>query len=70
MSETATKRVNVTFSMSTYNVLAEIARERGKTMAEVLRDAIALEKWVHDEIKRGHQILVNRGGEIKELVIR
>ena len=40
-----THRVNVNFSDDAYETLREIARSRNKTISEVLRDAIALERW-------------------------
>jgi hypothetical protein len=40
-------------------------------MSEVLRDAIALEKWVMDATKQGSRILVEHpDGKIRELVTR
>lgn len=65
-----TRRVNVNFSEVVYRMLDELAKRKGTTMAEVLRDAIALEKWVEDERAQGGRILVERNGEVRELVLR
>jgi hypothetical protein len=67
----ATKRVNVNFSPSAYNTLEKLAQEKGKTMSEVLRDAIALEKWVTDATKEGAHILIERpDGKVREILPR
>jgi Ribbon-helix-helix protein, copG family len=67
---TGVRRVNVNFADSTYSVLEELARKRGKTMAEVLRDAIALEKWIDDARSEGGRLLIKQGDETRELVLR
>jgi len=65
------KRVNVNFSPSAYSTLEKLAEEKGKTMSEVLRDAIALEKWVTDLTKDGGAILVERpDGKVREIIRR
>jgi hypothetical protein len=65
------RRVNVNFSESAYRTLEELAKEKGKTMSEVLRDAISLEKWVWDVTqKEKGRILVERDGKVQELLVR
>ncbi|UCC87719.1 MAG: ribbon-helix-helix protein, CopG family [Anaerolineales bacterium] len=65
------QRVNVNFSDDTYAVLKEIAEKKGNTMSEVLRDAIALEEWVTDELTSGSRLLVERqDGEVREVIRR
>jgi predicted DNA-binding protein len=67
----ADKRLNVSFSSSTYQALEELAEKKGTSMAEVLRDAIQLEKYVDDTRAEGGKILVERpDGKVRELVIR
>jgi predicted DNA-binding protein len=63
-------RVNVNFSESAYETLDELARRRGKTMSEVLRDAISLEKWFEDTRDEGGRVLVERDGEAREIIPR
>ena len=65
-----TRRVNVNFSENVYQMLEALAEKKGKTMSEILRDAIALEKWVQDETDAGGRLLVDRGGQVRELVVR
>lgn len=63
------KRVNVTFSDDAYSALEDLARRRGTSMAEVLRDAIAREKWFDDEVRRKNsKLLVEDNGKLRELV--
>jgi predicted DNA-binding protein len=63
-------RVNVNFSESAYETLDELARRRGKTMSEVLRDAISLEKWFEDTRSEGGRVLIERDGEAREIIPR
>lgn len=62
-------RVNVDFSENAYEILADIANRRGKTISGVLRDALALEKWYEDTKDEGGRVLVERkSGELRELL--
>lgn len=66
---TEQRRVNVNFSDSAYKTLEELARRKGKTMSEVLREAIALEKWFEDVQNRGDKVLVERqDGKTREII--
>lgn len=63
------RRVSVNFSEYTYNVLEELAKTRGGSMADALRDAIALTKWFKDVQDRGGTILVeDRNGKQREVM--
>ncbi len=64
------KRVNVNFSQGAYDDLETIADQRGKSKAEVLRDAIALERLFHDTKREGGRLLIERDGEIREIIPR
>jgi ribbon-helix-helix CopG family protein len=67
----ADKRLNVSFSDSTFRALEELANKKGTSMAEVLRDAIQLEKWVEDARSEGSKLLIEqRDGKVRELVVR
>lgn len=64
-------KLNVSFSENAYATLEKLADEKGKSMADVLRDAIALEKWFTDTTKEGNKVLVERrDGKIREVVPR
>jgi predicted DNA-binding protein len=65
-----THRVNVNFSEGAYNDLDSLAKRHGKTKAEVLRDAIALERWFDEVRREGNRVLVERDGEVREIIPR
>ncbi len=65
----ATHRVNVYFSDEAYEALNEIAHRKGKSISDVLRDALALEKWYEDTKQEGARVLVEReDGQLREIV--
>jgi predicted transcriptional regulator len=67
--ERATQEISVRFSDDAYQQLEEIAERTGKSIPEILRDAIALEKWYEDAIRGGARVLVERdNGQLHELV--
>ena len=68
MAQVGSRRVNVTFSEPIYRTLEELAHQKGVPMADVLRDAIALEKWFEDSRKAGARILIDRNGTVREIV--
>lgn len=61
-------RFNVNFSPSAYQILQELADKSGTSMSEVLRQAIALKKWWEEVHKEGSRILIERDGDIREVV--
>lgn len=65
-----THRVNVNFSESAYRTLEALAERKDKTMSEVLRDAIALEKWFQDTNDQGGKVVVEEGGRAREVIPR
>ena len=63
-------RVNVNFSDNAYKALEELARAKDKSMSDVLRDAIALEKWFHETHSNGGRVIVEENGRSKEIIPR
>ena len=61
-------RINVVFSKEINDMLESIARRKGKTKSEILRDAISLEKWFNDVLDEGGHVLVERDGKIREVL--
>lgn len=53
-------RFNVDFSDETLRVLEDLAKRHGSTKAEVLRRAVALEKWFEETRAEGSRIVVER----------
>ena len=66
--ESKKHRLNVNFAESTYLALEDLARRQGKTKAEVIRDVIALAKYIQETRDEGGHILVERKGKTHELV--
>lgn len=66
-----THRVNVNFSDAAYSTLEMLAREQSKSMSEVLRDAIALEKWFYEVHERGGRVIMEDAqGHRREILPR
>lgn len=66
---TRVRRVNVNFSEQAYETLEELAARSGKSMSDVLREAIALKAWFDRERAAGNRILVERpGGQLREVI--
>ena len=63
------RRVNVNFSEQAYETLEDLAARSGKSMSDVLREAIALKAWFDRERAAGNRILVERpGGQVREVI--
>ena len=62
------RRLSVSFSDEAYETLDRLAKSRRVTLSEVLRHAIALEDWFERTRSEGGRILVERDGEIRELI--
>lgn len=68
MGSEAVKRVSADFSESTYDALKQLANERNESMADALRDSIALSKWFQDVQSQGGNFLVEQDGKIREVL--
>jgi predicted transcriptional regulator len=55
------RTVSVAFPGEVYKTLEELATATGRTMGQVLVDAINREKWYQDTVKSGGRLLVQRG---------
>ena len=62
------KRIAATLAPSTYAALQELANAKGESMADALRDAIALSKWFRDTQASGADILVEKDGKIQRIL--
>jgi len=64
-------RFNVNFSEGAYRDLAALAESKDKSMAEVLRDAIALERWFEENRAEGNKVLLeSKDGRLREVIPR
>ena len=64
----STRRLNVVFSESAYSMLKDLAEESGKTISDVVRDAIALQRWFNGVRREGGRILVEQRGRVREIM--
>ena len=52
-------------------MLEKLAHEKGKSMSDVLRDAIVLENYITEAVREGSKIYIERpDGKIRELIAR
>jgi hypothetical protein len=67
-------RFSVSFSDEAYETLEDLAERKGISKVDVLRDSLALEKWLDETRRDGGRILVERqngsGTEVREVLIR
>lgn len=61
-------RINAVLTDKGFKTLQTLAEERGKTYREVLTDALALEMWFYEAREEGARLLVERNGELREVV--
>ena len=62
-------RFNVEFSQEAVAMIEELARRQDTTKAEILRRAIALEKWFTDTTDRNAKIIVEEpDGRVREIL--
>lgn len=61
--------VHVSFSADVYKMLEDIARKKGKSVTEVIEDAIGLERWYLRTRDEGGKIIIEgKNGDVWELV--
>ncbi len=62
-------RFNVSFSTQAESILAELAREKGMTRAEVIRRALGTFRWYSDTIRDGNRLIVQApDGSLREVL--
>jgi hypothetical protein len=61
-------RYNVEFNQEVNEALERLAAEQGGSKADVIRRAISLERYLARVKEEGGRLLVERDGEIKEVV--
>jgi predicted transcriptional regulator len=62
-------KTSVNLSEDAVQALKDIATSRGTNMSDVLRHAISLEKFVHEETENGAKILVEKNNDTRQLLI-
>ena len=61
-------RFNIDFSDDAAAVLEELSDRLHSSKAEVLRRALALEKWFEDTQREGAKIIIEKDGRQRELL--
>jgi metal-responsive CopG/Arc/MetJ family transcriptional regulator len=74
MSRTQTadsKRINVALPPDMVQKLNDLAKHRGTTGSHVVRQAIATEDYLRNEIKQGGRVLIEKpDGSLREIVFK
>lgn len=63
------KRFTLIFSDETYAEIEAITERRGCTVADLIREAVNLEKWIDNATREGARLLVERDGTFREMVL-
>lgn len=64
------RRFNCVLSDRAFKTLDDLAKERGKSRKDIVQDSLALEQWFNEAQAEGDRILVERDGQIREIVPR
>ncbi len=64
------QRLSITLTKSAAEVLDDLAKRSGKTKAEIVRNALFLEKYAQDAWSEKGHVIVERGGEKREVLPR
>ncbi|HYS54256.1 MAG TPA: ribbon-helix-helix protein, CopG family [Thermoanaerobaculia bacterium] len=63
-------RTTVNLTPDAIEAVRQMAKERGTTVADVIRRAIWIEKYLHETLKAGGKVLLEDSHGVRELVIR
>lgn len=61
------RTLTLTMTPPVYHQIEALARRKGKTISETVRDALALETWFHDVRDAGDHVLFEHQGKLREL---
>jgi hypothetical protein len=64
------KKVSMNLPQEMLDELADLARARGTTMTQVVKDALAVQRYLSKQVSSGGKILVQqKNNALKELVL-
>jgi hypothetical protein len=63
------QRIVVTLTGDAYRKLKGTADRSQSTVADLVKNGLALAEWLEEENVRGGQLLVKRGGRLRELTL-
>jgi hypothetical protein len=58
-----TRRQSITFTGEGAALVEKLAKERGKTVSEIVRDAVVLEDWRYRTEQQGNHIFAGKNRE-------
>jgi hypothetical protein len=63
-------RVAVNMLRGDFDELKRLAEEDGETLSGYLRKALATERYIKDQTKKGGRVFIEEDGEMREVVFR
>lgn len=67
--KSAYKRLTINLTPELHAELTERAERRGLSITDLIRRAVALDKFVDDNLQQGGRVLVERAEEVREVVL-
>jgi hypothetical protein len=64
------ERIVLTLTGDAYRKLKGTADRSHSTVADLVKNGLALAEWLEEENSRGSQVLIKRGGRIREVNLR
>ena len=64
------QRIVVTVAGDAYKKLKGTAERNHLTVADLVKNGLALAEWLEEENNRGSQVLIKRGGRLREVSLR
>jgi hypothetical protein len=69
VGEDDAQRIVVTLSAEAYRKLKGTADRTHLSVADLVKNGLALADWIEDENSRGSQLLIKRGGRLREVTL-
>jgi hypothetical protein len=64
------ERIVLTLTGDAYRKLKGTADRNQSTVADLVKNGLALAEWLEEESRRGSQVLIKRGGRLREVNLR
>jgi hypothetical protein len=62
-------KLTVNLPEDTVEGIRKIAEEKGMSMTETLRQVLDNERFLHDELKKGHKLLLEKNKSFREVLL-
>lgn len=71
MGNTTYVKTSLNLPENAVEALKELAQKRGTTLAQVVRQAIATEKFLHDTVEEGGKVLIeDKDKSLRQVLLR